>query len=206
VSGTVVEALSDGGTGKPLAGAIVSVEHGGLYLQWCDMAHASPYYLFGALTDTNGHFEMDARQGFLGFHSFATGYYYSRGSLDAGDPGPIVLRMEPMGPTVARPAVTGAAFDSATVGAGKPVTFSATVTSAINTDPLSDELVLVEPTNSWSRELDPPSAGKKDDFPNGLWKLRFNAPDKPGDYMYYFSATTSQCVSTDVQKFPLKVQ
>jgi hypothetical protein len=206
VSGTVVEALGDGGAGRPLAGAMASAEYGGLYLAYCDMARASPYYLFGAVTDANGHFEMDARAGFLGFHSFATRYFYSRGSLDTGDAGTLVLAMEPLPASHARPTVTGAGFDTSAVAPGAPVTFSATVTTTVSTDPLSDEIVLVEPTRSWSRELDPPSAGKKDDFPSGLWKATFSAPDKAGDYIYYFSATTSQCVTTDVQPFTLTVR
>ncbi len=206
MTGTVREALPDGGPGKPLANTAIAAEYGGLYLSYCDMAKASPYYVFGALTDATGHFELDARAGMLGFHSFATGYLYSRALLDTATGLDVTIAMEPLRPLQPKPMVTNAAFDKTTVAASGPVTFSAEVRAADPTEPLSDEVLLVEPTRGWSAELDPPRVGKKDDFPNGTWRRTFNAPDKAGTYTYYFSATTATCATSDMMTFTLTVQ
>jgi len=204
VSGTVVSATDDGGT-TPVPNAMVAVEYGGLYLPWCDLAHASPYYRFGAVTDDAGAFTMTGAAGKLGFHGFATGQYYSRAPLDTskGSSVTIVLSPEPAG---SRPTITGAAFEQATVAAGAQVTITATVAAAVPTDPLSDETVLVEPTHSWGIELDPPSLGKKDDFPDGTWSRTFTAPAETGTYTYWLSATTAGCATSDLVTLKLVVQ
>jgi hypothetical protein len=204
VTGMVVSANDDGGT-TPVPGAMVAVEYGGLYLPWCDLSHASPYYRFGAVTDDAGAFTMTAAAGKLGFHGFATGQYYSRAPLDTskGSSVTVVLAPEPAGN---RPTITGAAFAQGTVAAGAQVTITATVAAAVPTDPLSDETVLVEPTHSWGIELDPPSLGKKDDFPDGTWSRTFAAPTDTGTYTYWLSATTAGCVTSDLVKLTLVVQ
>ena len=206
VTGTVVELASDGGVAKTIADAMVAAEYGGLYVPWCDLAHASPYYIYGAYTDAKGDFSIDVREGFLGFHSFATGYLYTRAALHTGDGGTVTLQMEQIKAGQQKPLVSGAAFDKTTVAPGGALTFSATVKAAVSTDPLSDELILVEPSRSWATELDPPSVGLKDDFPDGLWTKTFLAPTTKGTYTYYFSATTSLCVTSDVQPFTITVQ
>jgi hypothetical protein len=206
VTGTVVEATSDGAAPKPIPGAMISTEYGGLYLPYCDLAHASPYYVFGAVADGSGNFAIDVKEGALGFHSFATGYFYSRAPLDTTESHSVSLIMEPLPKTLGRPTVANAAFDHTKVVSGTAVTFSADVHAASAQDPLSDELVLVEPTRSWSVELDPPGLGKKDDFPDGTWKRTFTAPDTPGTYTYFFSATTGTCVTSDVVSVVLEVQ
>jgi hypothetical protein len=212
VTGTVLEkhadAGADGGDGgsKPIADAMITVEYGGLYLPYCDLSRASPYYVFGAVTDSNGHFEMDAKVGQLGFHSFATGYYYSRAALDSASETHVDMTMEPLPADQKKPTTVNAVFDKTTVAPGERVTFSSTITTWDSKDPLSDENVLTEPKNSWGLELDPPSTGKKDDFPDGLWKRSFNAPTTPGTYTYWFSATTAYCVTSDVIKATLTVQ
>lgn len=217
VTGVVVaaqhpEAGVDAGPPVPIPNAMVSVEYGGTYVPWCDLAHASPYYVFGAITDDAGRFELDAREGALGFHAFANDYLYSRASLDtsAGN-GPVTLKLEKTPDPAQKPTLTNPrfeAYDPATgVAPGASVTFSAVITAPDpKTDPLSDENLLVEPTGSWSRELDPPSLGAKDNFPNGTWKLTFPAPTTPGTYTYWFSATTSQCVTSDLVTATLLVK
>jgi hypothetical protein len=209
VVGTVVSLLDDGGL-APVPGAMVAVEYGGLYLPWCDMSHASPYYLFGALTDDAGAFSMTAGAGKLGFHGFATGQYYSRAPLDTSKSDAAVpsvqIVLSPLPPQQVKPTVTGAAFSASPVAAGAQVTVSATVKAGVATDPLSDETVLVEPTHSWGVELDPPSLGKKDDFPDGTWSRTFAAPAQTGHYVYWLSATTAGCVTSDLVELPLDVQ
>lgn len=207
ITGVVLERGLDGSIGAPIPFANVSVEYGGLYVDWCDRSRASPYYVFGTVADDAGRFELSAREGHLGFHSFATGYFYDRGQIDAAtDDASVVLTMVPLR-TEPKPVVTDPRFDKTTVEAGAPVTFTAGVRAANRClDPMSDEVLLIEPVHSWSRELDPPSRGLKDDVPDGVWKLTFDAPAEAGVYTYYFSATTSQCVTSDVQTFTLRVE
>ena len=205
VTGTVMSTLDDGGL-APLPGAMVAVEYGGLYLPWCDLSHASPYYVFGAVTDDAGAFTVSARAGHLGFHAFANGQFYSRAPLDTSKGLSVSMVLGPTAAGQAKPTIGGASFDKTTVAPGANVTITATVTAASPGDPLSDETVLVEPTHSWGTELAPPSLGKKDDFPDGTWTRTFNAPSDVGTYAYWLSATTAGCVSSDIVKLQLVVQ
>jgi hypothetical protein len=207
MTGVVMEARRDGGPPQVIPNAMVSVEYGGLYVPWCDLSKASPYYVFGAITDDAGRFEIDVKEGLLGFHGFATNYLYSRvePAFAADAATPVTLKLEPL-QDQKKPTSTDAGFDKTTVDAGAMVTFTATLTTFDKGDPLSDENLLVEPTRSWSLELDPPSQGKKDNFPDGVWTRTFPAPSKPGTYTYWFSATTSQCITSDVITATLVVQ
>lgn len=205
VTGTVVSVLDDGGL-VPVPNAMVAVEYGGLYLPWCDLSKASPYYVFGAVTDDGGAFSLTAGAGMLGFHGFATGQYYSRAPLDTSKGTSVQVVLSPLSPQQVKPTISGAAFDASQVAPGAQVTITATVKAGAATDPLSDETILVEPTQSWAAELDPPSTGKKDDFPDGTWSRAFAAPSQPGHYVYWLSATTAGCVTSDVVTIPLDVQ
>ncbi|HEY8038987.1 MAG TPA: hypothetical protein VIF15_04305 [Polyangiaceae bacterium] len=204
VTGTVLTDVGDAQV--PVPGAMVAVEYGGLYLPWCDLAHASPYYVFGAVTDDAGAFTVTAAAGKLGFHGFATGQYYSRAPLDTSRGSTVSILLSPLPAQQTKPTVAGAAFDKTTVKGGDAVTVRATVTAGVPTDPLSDETLLVEPTHSWAVELDPPSVGKKDDFPDGAWSRTFPAPAQSGTYTYWLSATTAGCVSSDLVTLQLVVQ
>jgi hypothetical protein len=205
VTGTVVSLLDDGGL-VPVPNAMVAAEYGGLYLPWCDLSKASPYYLFGAVTDDAGAFALTARAGQLGFHGFATGQYYSRAPLNTNKATSVQVVLAPLQPQQVKPTISGAAFNATQVAPGAQVTITATVKAGVATDPLSDETILVEPTQSWAAELDPPSIGKKDDFPDGMWSRTFAAPSQPGHYVYWLSATTGTCVTSDVVTIPLDVQ
>ncbi len=205
VTGTVVSALDDGGL-VPVPGAMIAVEYGGLYIPWCDLSHASPYYLFGTVADDAGAFALTAGAGKLGFHGFATGQYYSRAPLDTSKGSTVQVVLSPLPAGQSKPTVTGAAFGASPVPAGSQVTITATVTAGSPSDPLSDETILVEPTHSWALELDPPSLGKKDDFPDGTWSRTFAAPAEAGHYVYWLSATSAGCVTSDVVTVPLDVQ
>jgi hypothetical protein len=207
VTGLVVESSGpDGGTPGVIPNAMVAVEYGGLYLPWCDLSKASPYYVYGAVTDDGGRFDIDVVPGSLGFHSFADGYLYTRAPLDTNTGNTVSLAMERLPNDQAQPKLTGPAFDKSTVAPGEIVTFTSTVATWSTTDPLSDENLLVEGTHSWSAELDPPGRGKKDDFPDGLWKLSFAAPKEPGTYTYWFSATTSTCITSSLFHTTLTVR
>lgn len=204
VQGVVLDSTTDAG----IPGAVVAAEYGGIYLQYCDRSHASPYYVFGALADSTGHFSVNAREGQLGFHSFANGYLYSRQLTDTTQDGGtfVTIQAEPVATGQPLPTVTNPHFDTATVSAGATVTFSATLATYDSKDPLSDENILVEPTTGFTTELDPPSAGQPDDFPDGLWKATFAAPQASGTYTYWFSATTSQCYTSTLYPVQLVVQ
>jgi hypothetical protein len=204
VTGSVVVAGVSPPQGVP--DVQIAVEYGGVYLPWCDMSHASPYYLFGTVSDGSGSFAIQAREGTLGFHAFANGYYYSRATLDTSSGTNVVIELEPLPQGQPQPALTGAAFDKTTVGPGESVTLSARVATYAAADPLSDETVVVEATQSLGMELDPPSRGAKDRFPDGLWKRTFPAPATAGTYTYGVSATTAGCVSSPLAAVTLTVR
>jgi hypothetical protein len=207
ITGTVLEATKDDDASTPIPGAMIAVEYAPSYTAWCDLASASPYYVFGAVTDDAGRFELDAREGDLGLHGFANDHLYGTEDINTTKTKTVVLRMRGILPrTQAKPRVTGAGFDKASVAPGENVTFSATLATWDPKDPLSDESVLVEPTQSWCLELNPPSRGKKDDFADGLWKREFRAPTKPGTYTYWFSATTATCITSDLVTTTLTVR
>jgi hypothetical protein len=203
--GKVVDLLPDGGT-VPVANAMVAVEYGGLYIPWCDLSKASPYYLFGSVTDDAGAFTVSARTGVLGFHGFATRQFYSRARVDTSQGTQVTITLSPQPDGQARPTVTGAAFDKTSVSPGAMVTLSATVRAGSSSDPLSDETIVVEPTHSWALELNPPSLGKKDDFPDGTWSRTFAAPADAGTYTFWLSATSAGCVTSDLVQLTLVVQ
>jgi hypothetical protein len=201
----VVTALPDGGT-VPVPNAMVAVEYGGLYLPWCDLSKASPYYLFGAVTDDAGAFTLTARAGILGFHGFASRQDYARARVDTSQGTMTTLLLSPQASGQARPTISGAAFAQSTVSAGEAVSLSATVKAGTSSDPLSDEVIVVEPTQSFALELNPPSLGKKDDFPDGVWSRSFPAPTQPATYTYWLSATSAGCVTSDLVQLTLVVR
>jgi hypothetical protein len=204
VTGTVLTS-SDAGF-VPVANAMVAAEYGGLYLPWCDLSKASPYYVFGAVTDDAGTFTLSAGAGQLGFHGFATGQYYSRAPLDTSQSTSVKLILTPLPAQQVKPTVSGASFGATQAAPGAQVTLTASVHAGAATDPLSDETIVVEPTQSWAAELDPPSTGAKDNFPDGTWSRTFAAPSQPGHYTYWLSATTAGCVTSDLVTIPLDVQ
>src|SRR5258708_37969067 len=170
------------GAQAPVANAMVAVEYGGLYLPYCDLSHASPFCAFGALTDQNGSFAIAVHPGSLGFPAFANGQFYSRAPLDTSKGTTVAIQMAPLGPQQPKPTIANAALDKTTVAPGGSVTVSATVRAGTSSDPLSDEVILVEPTHSWAAELDPPAGGKQDDFPDGTWARTFAAPVQADSY------------------------
>jgi hypothetical protein len=204
VQGVVVDSMTDAG----IPGAMVAAEYGGIYLNYCDRSHASPFYRFGGLTDATGRFTVAAREGQLGFHSFADGYLYSRALTDtAADGGTFVtIQAERVASGQPLPTVTNAGFDRTTVAPAQAVTFRATIATYDPGDPLSDENILVEPTTGFTTELDPPSPGAPDDFPDGVWTITFAAPTAAGTYTYWFSATTSHCYTSALESMTLVVR
>jgi hypothetical protein len=207
VTGTVVTSDASTAPGIPIPGAMVAVEYGGLYKEWCDLSKASPYYVFGTVADDAGHFDIDVKEGELGFHSFADGYFYDRAYLQTNTGKTVTLRMTPLKKTQAQPTVRDAGFDKPIIEAGASVVFSAVLATYDDAgDPLSDESLLVEPKESFCVELDPPSRGKKDDFSDGRWTRTITAPSLPGTYTYWFSATTSHCVTTELVRMTLTVK
>ncbi len=204
ITGTVTAHVN--GTPSPLPNAVVAVEYGGLYVPYCDLSHASPFYIYGAVTDESGSFTIDVAPGTLGFHGFANGQYYARASLDTTSSTAVAISMVNLPSSQSQPTITGAAFDKATVAPGGDVTVRATVRAATPSDPLSDETILVEPTHSWATELDPPSVGAPDRFPDGTWSHTFAAPMQPGDYTYWLAATTGKCVTSELATLALVVQ
>jgi hypothetical protein len=213
ILGRVVDAT----TQRPLSGVVISGERGGLYVDNPDKTVGNPAYIFGAITDDEGFFEMKLREPVqVGLHTFIGGYRY--GSLLVFATGEAVAEVG-QGKLLAKdvpPTVSNVAFSRATVAPGEEVELSAEVVSGTFThpvtgeathDPLSEEVVLVHPEKGWSVALDPPfPGGKAGEWPDGVWTTRFPAPAAPGLYDYYFAATSEHCVTAELVKLQLTVE
>jgi hypothetical protein len=202
VTGTVTSQVN--GASVPVPHAMIAVEYGGLYIPYCDLSHASPFYVFGTVADQNGSFALDVQPGSLGFHSYANGQFYGRASLDTSKGSKVTISTAPLG-AQPKPTLAKAAFDTSAVSVGATVRISAIVHAGTSSDPLSDEVVVIEPTQSWAAELDPPTGGKKDDFSDGTWSRTFAAPAKEGKYTYWLEATSAGCATSDLVQLTLEV-
>jgi hypothetical protein len=204
--GTVV----DGITNAPLAGAVVTLEIGGVYLFFSDSSRPSPYYQFGGITAADGTFSISVPQEPIGVHTFADGYLYGGRSAvdDPSLPGTIV-KSKPIAPAQApyKPVVSGFTATPSTVSAGASFSLSANVQRGSGaTDPLSDEILLVQPDTAWCGELAPPSPGGHDDYPDGIYTRTITAPAKSGTYTYWLVTTSAGCVTSDKQSLQVTVQ
>jgi hypothetical protein len=96
---------------------------------------------------------------------------------------------------VARPVLSAFAAKVTTVAPGAPVQFTLTA-RADRKDPLSEEVLLLQPDTQVARAFDPPVRGiQAIGFANGTWKLTVPAPSKPGIYKYFASVSSEQCVT-----------
>ena len=202
VSGHVV----DGKTKAPLPHVPIAIEIGGHYVTNPDPSKANPSYQRGAVTDDAGAYSVVLPSGSLGFHSFLNKYRYGTEGLTAAANVTFDITMEQRD-TELPPTLTNARFEPAQVAAGATFALKVTATAATPTDPLSEEIVVVEATTSMSAALDPPSAGVQGKgFPDGEWSRTFTAPTYAGTYTYYLSATTEGCIVSDLVLLQLQVK
>lgn len=185
----------DGKTGAPLAGSLVFVELCGLYTENPDPSKGHPNYRFGTIVGDDGYFDVDVPRGSAGIHTFLPGYRYGSSPIeDTGAPN-LELQVEPLLPADQRPTLTDLEATPLEAAPGQEITFSVSVRAATPEDPLSEEVLLLEPTSSVARALDPPSAGVPGKgFPDGVWSTKLAAPTTPGVYTYHVGATTERCI------------
>ena len=193
LSGRVI----DNKTKQPVGGVHVFVELCGLYTENADPSKGHPNYRYGAETLADGSFSLNVPAGALGLHAFQAGYRY--GPLNVPDRAApnLEIAMEPFLTADEEPKVAAFSASTLVAAAGTPVTFSADVrTSRPTVDPLSEEVLILEPSTHAAIAMDPPSPGVQGKgFPDGIWKATLNAPKTPGKYVFVLSVSTEQCIT-----------
>ena len=185
----------DGKTGAPLKGSLVFVELCGLYTENPDPSKGHPNYRFGTIVGDDGKFTVDVPKGAAGIHTFLPGYRYGFMPIDDTGASGLELKVEPLLPADQRPVLSDFKATATAVAPGQEITFSVTVRAATPKDPLSEEVLLVEPTTSVARALDPPSRGVEGKaYPDGVWSTKLAAPTTPGTFTYHVGATTEGCI------------
>ena len=197
----------DARTGQPLEGSLVFVELCELYSDNPDPSKGHPNYRYGALTKADGTFEVEVPKGSAGLHTFLSGYRY--GALAVGDTtaANIEVRAEPLLPEDAKPVVMDLRVLPNEVKPGEELSLSATVRASSPKDPLSDEVLILEPTTNVARALDPPRRGVPGKaFPDGQWVTRLRAPSMPGNYTYLFGVTSEHCIVGEILRAQVTVR
>lgn len=212
----LIARVVDASDNAPLRGAAVSIERGGLYIDNPDKTVGNPAYVYGAVTDDEGFFELPLQGAEkIGIHTFIGGYRY--GALTVNVLGEVVgeITQGKHLPGDAPPTVSEVKLSKARVAPSEEVEVSGVViagqyadlTGHAKPDPLSEEIVLVQPDTHWSFALDPPApGGMPGHWPDGLWTGKFTAPAKPGTYRYLFSATSEHCVTAELVPLELTVE
>ncbi len=193
--GKVVKGMTD----APVeAGTHVAVELCGHYSVNPDPSKAHPNYRYATATAADGTFEIRVPRGPGGLHTYFDGYRYGTMPLGSTDSVDNVVRMEPLLASDVKPTVKDFIVTPTTVSPGGSLTISAGVFAASARDPISEEVLVIEPTTSFARALNPPSRGKPGTgFPSGTWTRVITAPSAPGKYVYTLDATSEQCVNAD---------
>jgi hypothetical protein len=201
-------------TGKPLGLALVAIEVGGLNQMnpgalgpdggLVPTVKLDPFYRFGALADEAGSFTVTVPDETLGVHAYANGFYC--GVPDAGaiqaDAGKVVHVLPqplPDGAASGRPTITDFTIAPDVVAPGDSVTLTAIVAAADpEHDPLSEQVLAIEPTSGWAGAFAPPKPGTPaGGFANGVYGRLVTAPLEPGEYTFYMVATTRSCVVSE---------
>jgi hypothetical protein len=201
----------------PMPEALVAVEVGGIYRTDFDAA-VNPYYQHGVIADNQGAFSVRVPPGQLGLHTYSNDYSYGVGAIMDDCAPNIVVTPKHLLPAdeANKPTATGFTVTPANVAPGATLTLSAHVVagpackprddggtcpvgSDICTggqcimDPLSDEIIAIEPDTAWGALLLPP-AGRGS---NGVYTLTTQAPSTPGPYTYYLVVASEGCVTSD---------
>jgi hypothetical protein len=195
----------------PQAGATVLVELCSLYSFNPDPSKAHPNYRNATITRSDGTFELMVPQGTVGIHTFKESWLYGRTEVEDGhwrapENETFFAAVQVSGFMLKRPVlkdleIGGAAPDSVpTVLPGETLSFSVTATSAAP-DPMSEEVIVFEPTTGIARAFAPPSRGRNDSFkkgyPDGTWTASIPAPPSPGRYTFYADSTSEGCVNSN---------
>jgi hypothetical protein len=218
LTGRLVSLPLDGGPDAaaiPIENGVIALEYGGRDLVWCDLSKGTPWFVFGGVTNDAGEFTIEAKQGKLGLHAFATDHFTTTLDLDTTDAGDggnageagvgdLALARRPAAEPKIK--IEDAKLNLRAVKAGEALIVSARITAGSAAAPLSGKTILVDPAESWSVALDPPSAGTPGNFSNGVWERIFAAPRTPGDHTFYLVATSADGASSDVQTLSVIVR
>ena len=199
--------IVDNATQAPLAGALVSVESGGIYVENSDTSKGSAAYQYGGVADAEGKVTLSVPADVLGFHVFAAGHRYAPRKVTAEATMDLTIPANPALAQDTPPTLTDAAVDPATVAPGGSFTIMVTATAANQDDPLSDETIAILEGGDYSVALDPPSKGQQGvRYPDGQYKKALTAPNKAGTYVYHLVTTTEGCLTGDPVAVTLTVQ
>jgi hypothetical protein len=202
-------------SGAPVGGALVAIEVGGLNLPnpgavgpdggTVATLKIDPYYRIGAIADDAGRFSVAVPEGPLGVHVYADGYLC--GVPDAGavtaEAGTVTVTLPPLPAPVggdsgqsARPVITQFTVQPTVAAPGETVTLTAIVDAVDPAhDPLSEQVLAIEPQTGWAGIFAPPTPGKPGvGYPNGVYGRLVPAPLAPGLYKFYMVAATQACV------------
>ena len=197
----------DADTKQPISGAYVAIEVGGHYRDYDDRTKGSPWWQIGARTDADGRFSATVPGGDIGVHTFFNGYFYGTQKIEISKDADETITTAKLPATVMKPTLANAKLEPTSVAPGGAVKVSVTATRGKPQDPLSDEIILVEPSQSYAVMLDPPGPSQKGVMsPDGAYTKTIKAPSKPGTYTYGLSATTEACVTGDVVTLVLEVK
>ncbi|MEK6607558.1 MAG: hypothetical protein AABZ30_07860 [Myxococcota bacterium] len=203
-AGTLRGLARDAWTERGVPRALVCVERGGLYVnnRWVDeegrTTVGNPSFAFGAIADDSGVFEVHLPGARAGLHVFADGYRYGaeRVSVD-GDIEATVL-LEPNLPKDSVPIVSDLILDPAMVAPGATFRLRVVVFAGSALDPLSEEVLAIQPETHACAALDPPAPGSPGvAFPDGEWSRTLVAPSAPGQYETFLVVSTEGCITSD---------
>jgi hypothetical protein len=154
------------------------------------------------MADKAGKFALMVPNESLGVHVYQSGFYC--GVPDAGaiqpEAGTITVTPEALpsddGGPIGLPTITGFTLTPQVVAPGEIVTMTAYVQAADSAhDPLSEQVLAIEPTSNFAGIFAPPVPGAPDKgYPNGVYGRLVTAPVAPGEYTFYMVATTRACV------------
>ena len=200
----------DSASGQPLEGSLVFVELCKLYSVNPNPGKGHPNYRYGAIAAKDGSFEVAVPKGKVGLHTFLPGYRY--GSLEVADSTApdVVVRTAALLPGDPRPKVADFLPSAREVKPGESISFAVQVTASSPRDPISEEVLLLEPSTQVARAFDPPFRRGNDGFgvgfPSGKWSVTMNAPSQPGTYTYRFGMTSEQCIVSELLQTEITVR
>lgn len=204
----IVGQVVDAQTSEPLAGVVISGETGGIYVDNPDKTKGNPAYVFGVITDRKGFFELPVpTPQVVGLHGFLDGYRYAALPVEAAGYAVAQMTAARQLPLDLKPTISDAVLSPTTVAPGGELSIRAVVRAGTQADPLSEEILVVQPRTHFSIALDPPSpGGRPGHWPDGLWSATFRAPNAPGTYDYYLVGTSEGCVNADQVTFSVEVR
>jgi hypothetical protein len=205
----------DPATGEPLGHALVAIEIGGLNRVnpgaigpdggVVPTLSIDPFYQLGALADEAGKFSLEVPDETLGVHAYTSGFFCGvpDGGAIQAETGTVSIRPRPLpdvdANTARLPTITGFTISPAVAGPGDIVQLTALVEAADpENDPLSEQVLAIEPTSGWAGIFAPPTRGIPGvGYPNGVYGRLFTAPLGPGEYTFYMVAATESCVVSE---------